>query len=836
MTTVKLRMGRKMDTVLKICFLYLTLQACIAALPVNCISYCSIKDTRVIRCQIQNEKDYINLRRLPRNTRALECLIVEPFQEEYFSIQHLALLQSLTLRPRIGRTEGILSNNPGTVGIKNDAIFQGLSNLTELGIHVSLDNINASVFGMLTSLSHLDLSNAEGISSELLRTLLRTIGQIRPPLVRLNLTRVNVRNVLSRGYGDPVYVKRDIYEPLQHITTLKTLDVRNNGFVGLQGGLTQFLPQLEEIYLGQNVFTFYGDSNLCTLIDGVIHPSLKKIYLSFVAKAVLRVKKSIREQEDLFDIFSRNFKKCFFSANGFCGVINCMCSEYFTVPCSNFSDRYSRMLIAPPEQSCKSGVQFPLPAKLERLTTRSLLVSVKQGTGNSTEKENYCFMPDNKLMYADMSSSHLDFSLRDTNTGIVGLNNLVSIILEYNGLDLLKVANVFQGEHIKRLFLAGNFINVNSSGSEHLFRGVPKLEVLDLSRCQLSEVPEIGYLEYLQELDLSQNRLSVISVKITSITLRKLNLSQNILSSFHGRMRDDLDTAAKHGGLLLDLTANRILCQCHTEDFISWMHSTKVQFADNSTMLCTYMNGIMMSPWDVDVDKLRKECSNFYTVLYSVLGCLTAVMVSSMVALLYTKKWTIRFWLHTARETWRKRRDQTAEAQGNRYLYDVFVAYSSRESEEREWVHLTLVPKLENEHGMRACIHHRDFMPGRDICDNIVDAINGSRKTLLILSPNFLSSDWCNFEVRMARAKLIEDRRDSIVLLLYKQLDVAGGRIPKKLTKLLEKKTYAEWTEDVTGQRLFWNKLVLALQDDIPHPDPYDGFDGSNEMDNLLNG
>ncbi len=102
--------------------------------------------------------------------------------------------------------------------------------------------------------------------------------------------------------------------------------------------------------------------------------------------------------------------------------------------------------------------------------------------------------------------------------------------------------------------------------------------------------------------------------------------------------------------------------------------------------------------------------------------------------------------------------------------------------------------------------------------------MNASRKILLILSPSFINSDWCNFEVRMARTKLVEERRDSIVLLLYKPLDVPGGKVPKKLTRLLEKKTYAEWTNDVVGQRLFWSKLVQALSDDMPHRDPYDGL------------
>ena len=35
------------------------------------------------------------------------------------------------------------------------------------------------------------------------------------------------------------------------------------------------------------------------------------------------------------------------------------------------------------------------------------------------------------------------------------------------------------------------------------------------------------------------------------------------------------------------------------------------------------------------------------------------------------------------------------------------------------------------------------FEPGVAIIDNVADAIKKSRKVLAVLSPNFLSSDWC---------------------------------------------------------------------------------------------
>ncbi len=125
--------------------------------------------------------------------------------------------------------------------------------------------------------------------------------------------------------------------------------------------------------------------------------------------------------------------------------------------------------------------------------------------------------------------------------------------------------------------------------------------------------------------------------------------------------------------------------------------------------------------------------------------------------------------------------------------------------------------KLEGEHGLKLCMYHRDFKVGRDLADTIVEGINSSSKILLILSPTFLNSCWCKFEVMMANEKVVKERRDTVILVVYSRLDQAGVRLPKKLARLLEKRIYIEWTEDPVGQKLFWSRLVQAMKKDERH-------------------
>ena len=122
-----------------------------------------------------------------------------------------------------------------------------------------------------------------------------------------------------------------------------------------------------------------------------------------------------------------------------------------------------------------------------------------------------------------------------------------------------------------------------------------------------------------------------------------------------------------------------------------------------------------------------------------------------------------------------------------------------------------LPPKLEDECGLRICLHYRDFLVGVFIEDAIIEAIESSRKTILILSPNFLKSNWCHFEMQMARNRLFDKGTDVLILALLKPLPTVG--VKSTLAHLMETKVYIEWSDTDEDQRkLFWTKLEAAVR------------------------
>ena len=154
------------------------------------------------------------------------------------------------------------------------------------------------------------------------------------------------------------------------------------------------------------------------------------------------------------------------------------------------------------------------------------------------------------------------------------------------------------------------------------------------------------------------------------------------------------------------------------------------------------------------------------------------------------------------------------------FTYDAFICYSATDS---RWVVDQLRPRLEVEDQLRLCIHQRDWIAGRDIVDNVVDSIENSRKTVLIVSNAFARSQWCHFEMTMAQSRLIRDDRDSLVLVVLEE--IAEQYLTTRLRLQLARRTYVEWISDsAIGQQLFWAQLRRALaapstsvlQGDIP--------------------
>jgi DNA-binding response OmpR family regulator len=96
--------------------------------------------------------------------------------------------------------------------------------------------------------------------------------------------------------------------------------------------------------------------------------------------------------------------------------------------------------------------------------------------------------------------------------------------------------------------------------------------------------------------------------------------------------------------------------------------------------------------------------------------------------------------------------------------YDAFISYSHVDA---RWVKDTLLPRLEAV-GLTVCIDFRDFIPGTPSLSEMERAVLESKKTLLVLSPEYLKSEWADFETIIAQTLDPAARKRRLIPLMLK--------------------------------------------------------------------
>ena len=171
----------------------------------------------------------------------------------------------------------------------------------------------------------------------------------------------------------------------------------------------------------------------------------------------------------------------------------------------------------------------------------------------------------------------------------------------------------------------------------------------------------------------------------------------------------------------------------------------------------------------------------------------------------YKFRWNLRWKFYKLSQNVRgklsKLKDEAEEELLPR-TYHAFVSYNH--DKEYEWVRHCLLPKVEDDWGFKLCVGQRDFLAGAAIAENIVNAVENSHRTLIILTPDFLKSQWCDFELHMALTR----GHQNVIICYIKQVD--HKKLSNVMKRLIKSLTYIEYGED-SGHQEFWMKLHECL-------------------------
>lgn len=135
-------------------------------------------------------------------------------------------------------------------------------------------------------------------------------------------------------------------------------------------------------------------------------------------------------------------------------------------------------------------------------------------------------------------------------------------------------------------------------------------------------------------------------------------------------------------------------------------------------------------------------------------------------------------------------------------MYDAFLCYSTKDE---AWVTEQLAHVLEQGNpSYKLCLHYRDV--GGYVTDKIRQAVESSRRTIMVLSENFLRTEWARYELKSALHQVMTDRRKRLVIVLLGQVSQKDLDPDIRLYLKTNKSLHAD-------DRLFWEKLKFALPD-----------------------
>ncbi|NXJ01059.1 TLR1 protein, partial [Psophia crepitans] len=347
--------------------------------------------------------------------------------------------------------------------------------------------------------------------------------------------------------------------------------------------------------------------------------------------------------------------------------------------------------------------------------------------------------------------------------------------------------------------------------TDAVFECLPvNVKKLSLQNNQITSVPTgMAELKSLTELNLALNRLADLPGCGGFTSLEFLNVEMNLVLTPSAGFFQSCPRVRE-----LQAGHNPFKCSCELQDFVRLEKQSGGKLFDwPAAYMCEYPEDLRgMHLKDFHLSELA--CNTMLLLVTALLLTLVLVAVVAFLCIYLDVPWYVRMtwqWTQTKRRAWHNNPEERETV----LQFHAFISYSERDS---LWVKNELIPNLEKGEGcVQLCQHERNFIPGKSIVENIIMCIEKSYKSIFVLSPNFVQSEWCHYELYFAHHKLFSENSNSLILILLEPIPpcIIPARY-HKLKALMAKRTYLEWPKERSKRALFWANLRAAISINLP--------------------
>ncbi|XP_015125068.1 toll-like receptor 7 [Diachasma alloeum] len=357
---------------------------------------------------------------------------------------------------------------------------------------------------------------------------------------------------------------------------------------------------------------------------------------------------------------------------------------------------------------------------------------------------------------------------------------------------------------------------VNASGIESIqnrtFNGLNNLQTLHLEDNKIHELKgfEFEHLVHLRELYLQNNLIGFIG-NLTLLPLRSLEilrLNGNRLVTFPV-WQVTLNTRLVE----LSLGGNPWSCRCKfLQELSAWVSDNAHKVIDASDVWC--YNNEARPAYRRRLNVNETACSDYFAqggVIESIMvsdylpmvaATLSAVLLLLVITVLaFIFREPVRTWAYSRYGVrfWAK----TAQPEDKERLYDGYFCYSPKDE---DFVLHSLAVELEHgPSGLRLCLHHRDLPCLRAAAPVVLEAAEASKRVVIVLTRNFLQTEWSRFEFRAAVHEALRGRPGQLVVVQAGPVTPEAEADPE-LRPYLRTATTLRW-----GEKRFWERLRFAM-------------------------
>jgi len=453
------------------------------------------------------------------------------------------------------------------------------------------------------------------------------------------------------------------------------------------------------------------------------------------------------------DQFLCEYQTHCFSLCQCCVFDSCDCKMTCPEGCACYHDNsWTKNII-----QCSSSQFSTLPDSMPMDATEIFL------DGNQLEQlQSHTFIGRKNLRVLHLNNSDID---RIENQTFNGLKSLAVLHLENNNVKTLRGFEFSGLSQLRELYLQNNRI---TSIHNNTFKALKNLEVLFLQGNTIMDFPiwEMAFNPYLVSLRLANN--------LWSCDCQYVAKFRDWLRVFRSKVTD----------------VEELVCvtnEAHLEG--------NFKLADSKATPCEETSGNAVAKGIVQ----EQEVHDYTPLMIATLASFALILLLALVLFLF--RHSLRVWIHSK---YGVRVFESLESKVETgKLFDAYVAYSPTDD---VFVRQVLAHDLEVSSKYRVCLHHRDLPPNQVISDTVVRAGEAAQRTIVVLSQNFLKTEWARYDFKSGLLQAVNQGNKKVIFVLVGSLD--SCQLDPNLRLLLKNNIVLQW-----GDALFWEKMRYSLPD-----------------------